>query len=132
MANVIRRISGGAVGRNLLPSAARTATPDTQEIELSGGDIRGVVIFTDVTAITDTPSITVNVLGVDRTSGKTWPILAGAALTSVSTQALRIGPGLTAAANSVANDLLPPVFRINVVHGDADSITYSVAAHFCL
>lgn len=117
-------IPGGTF--TVLPSAARTAAPDTQEFTTSGHQYLTLVI--DATAITATPSITVTVLGVDPVSGKTFTVLAGVAITAVGTQVLRIGPGLTAAANSVANDVLPGRFRISVAHGDADSITYSIGA----
>jgi hypothetical protein len=123
MANVVREFSGSY--STVLPSAARTATPDTFEYEFSRTP-HSVVLVTDATAIAATPSVTVSLLGVDRASGKTWTILAGAAITAVSTQVLKVGPGLTAAANSVANDVIPPVLRISAVHGDADSITYSI------
>lgn len=122
MANIVSRQSRGPFA--VLPSAARTATPDTYEFEHDGSALHLVV---DVTAVTATPSITVTVAGVDRVSGKTYTLLASAAITGTGTTVLKIGRGLTAAANSVANDVLPPVFRVTVTHGDADSITYSVA-----
>lgn len=126
MANQIH----GGVGRSfeVLPSAARTATPDTHEFELPGGSTFGVFVI-DVTSVTATPLITVTVAGVDRTSGKTYTILASAVIGTAVTTVLRIGPGLTTAANLVANDVLPPVIRITSSHGDADSATYSIAGH---
>lgn len=126
MANVITRVQRS---HEVYASAARTATPDTQELELPGGVKYGAFVL-DVTAVTATPSLTMKVEGVDRVSGKVWTILADAAVSTVSTSTLFIGPGLTAAANAVANDFLPPVIRITVTHGDADSATYSVGAHF--
>ncbi|OII61206.1 hypothetical protein BJP40_06680 [Streptomyces sp. CC53] len=127
MANNIRQ----AVGRShtVLASAARTATPDTEELEVPAGAKFGVFVL-DATAAADTPSVTMKIEGVDRTSGKVWLLLEDAAVTGVATSTLKIGPGLTAAANEVANDFLPPVIRITCTHADADSITYSVGAHF--
>lgn len=130
MANVVRRLRPGAGVVTVLPSAARTATPDTQEFDLGPG-ARGLHLVIDATAVTATPALTVTVAGVDRVSGKTYTILASAAIATVSTTVLRIGAGLTAAANAVANDLVPPVIRITCAHGDSDSITYSVAALIC-
>lgn len=129
MANVITPVSNAGGVLTVLASAARTATPDTQEYEVAG--FSGLHLIVDVTAIVTTPSITVTILGVDRTSGQTYTILASAAITTVSTTVLKVGAGLTAAANSVANDVLPPIIRISVAHGDADSITYSVGAMLC-
>jgi hypothetical protein len=130
MANTITRVSNSAGQVVVYASAARTAEPDTQEFEVSG--YRSLHLVVDVTAVTDTPSIVVTVLGVDRVSGKTYTILASAAITGTGTTVLRVGQGLTAAANLVANDSLPPVFRIRVTHADADSVTYSVGAMLCV
>lgn len=128
MANNIASLTGSSRAFTVLPSAARTASPDTFEYEGARGVV-GLVLVVDATAVTATPALTVSVLGVDRASGKTWTVLASAAIATVSTTILKVRPGLTAAANSVANDALPPVFRIVCSHGDADSITYSVGAH---
>ena len=109
----------------LLPSAARTA--DTTA-EASSQGATGAHIVIDVTAVAATPSVTFTVRGVDP-SGKTFDILSSAAVNSVSTTVLKIHPGLTGAANQVANDMLPPQFEVFCDHADADSITYSVYAH---
>jgi len=130
MANVISTLSSRGPF-TVLPSAARTAAPDTQEFEVSGVDYSGLHLVIDVTAIAATPSITVTVAGVDRLSGKVYTILASAAITATGTTVLKIGRALTAAANLVANDFLPPVFRVSVSHADADSITYSIAGQLC-
>lgn len=130
MANVVNRLGPGDRAFTVLASAARTATPDTQEFEFAG-PVRGLHLVIDVTAVAATPSITVTVSGVDRRSGKVYTLLASAAITATGTTVLRIGPALTAAANLVANDVVPPIFRVTVAHGDADSITYSVAGQLC-
>jgi hypothetical protein len=127
MANVITRISAREDVFAVLPSAARTAAPDTQEFEIAGA-VRGLIVVIDATAVTATPALTVTVAGVDRRSGKTYTMLASAAIATVSTTVLRIAPGLTAAANLVASDLIPPMLRITCAHGDSDSITYSINA----
>lgn len=127
MANVVNS-SYGARWFGVLPSAARTATPDTQEFDLPAG-YSGLALVVDVTAVTATPSVTVKIEGVDRTSGKTWEILTGTAVTATGTSVLRVHPALTASAGATAKDVLPPVVRITATHLDADSITYSVAAH---
>lgn len=124
MANNIARVSNAAGQFTVLASGARTATPDTYEYEVAG--YRGLTLVIDATAATATPSVVVTVLGVDRASAKTWTLLASAAITGTGTTVLRIAPGLTAATNLVASDVLPPVIRIQSVHGDADSLTYSI------
>ena len=128
MANTVRSLLMGAAYFEVLPSAARTASPDTQEFRV---DRRGVaptalILTIDATAVTATPALTVTINRVDPVSGKVTALLSSAAIATVSTTVLKVGPLLAASANAVAQDYMPPVFRIDCVHGDADSITYSV------
>jgi len=129
VANIIRKLSSNATYFEVLPTAARTTAPDTQEFEVTGRgyEYQGLHLILDVTAVTATPGLTVTVSGVDRVSGKTYPLLVSTAVATAVTTVLRIGPGLDAVANLVANDNLPPIFRIAVAHVDADSATYSLA-----
>jgi hypothetical protein len=103
-------------------SAARTAT---ESKTISTPCIGGVFII-DVTAVTATPSVTFTIAGFDPASDKTWTILASAAITGTGTTVLRIHPSLTAAANTIAKDMLPQAIKVTATHSDADSITYSV------
>ncbi len=130
MANTISRVSSDTGRFEVYASAARTADPDTQELAVAG--YRGIHLVIDCTAVTSTPSVVFTILGVDRVSGKTYTILASAAITGTGTTVLRVGPGLTAATNLVANDVLPPVIRISATHGDSDSATYTVGASLCV
>ena len=130
MANTITRVSSNAGRFEVYASAARTATPDTQELEVAG--YRGLHLIIDCTAASDTPSVVFTIQGVDRVSAKVYTILASAAITGTGTTILRVGPGLTASANVVANDVLPPVIRILATHADTDSLTYSVGASLCV
>lgn len=110
----------------LFPSAARTADGNsgiqTNRIH------RGAHIVIDVTADPGTASVVFTVQGFDPTSEKFYTILASAAVTAVGTTVLRIYPGLTAAANTAANDVLPRKWRVLADHADAESITYTVGA----
>lgn len=124
MANVIN--DGPGTAFVIYSSAARTATPDTMEFTLPAGARQGFFVI-DCTAITATPSVTFTVSGVDRVSGKIFTLLTSAAITATGTTVLRINDALTAAANTIAKDALPPVIRVTATHGDADSITYSMA-----
>lgn len=128
MANIIRQ----AVGRmhTVYASAARTTTPDTEELELPGGISYGMFVLKS-TAATATPSVTMLIEGVDRTTGATWTILQDAAVTDGSTTStLEVGPEIATVANVSVARHLPPVIRITCTHADADSITYSVGANF--
>ena len=114
------------IDATVLESAARTATVASRDQVNWHG--KGLHLVIDVTAVTATPSVVFTIQGKDVTSGKYYTILASAAITGTGTTVLRVHPALTAAANLVANDILPLHWRVNAVHGDADSITYSVAA----
>ena len=114
----------GNIDGTALVSAARTASVDSAD--LTNFNARGLQLVIDATVIAATPSIVVTIQGKDALSGKYYTILAAAAITGVSTVVLRVYPGLTAAANLVASDVLPRTWRVSVVAGDADSITYSV------
>jgi hypothetical protein len=111
----------------VLASAPRTATPTPAVVAC--GYALGVHVVVDVTAIVTAPSITVVLELQDVTSGKWYPLLTSAAITTVSTTVLRVYPGLVAAANLAANDVLTEALRVSVNHGNANSITYSVSAH---
>ncbi len=111
----------------LFPSAARTTSQTgADQTNLTA---RGLHVIIDATAITATPSVTFTIQGKDPTSGKYYTILASAAITGVSTTVLRVYPGLTAAANTTANDVLPLTWRLITTAGDADSLTYSVGVN---
>lgn len=118
-------LRGAAI--TVLASAARTATPTVDTFTISGAT-SGLVVVIDVTAASATPSVVFTVQGVDQVSGKTWDILASAAVTAIGTTVLRISPHLTGAANTIAKDIVPAAFTVTAVHADADSITYSIGA----
>lgn len=114
-------------GLTLLASAARTATTaSSDQTNYNRSGTAHVVI--DMTAVSGAPSLTCTIQGKDELSSKYYTILASAAISTVSTTVLRAGRGFTASANAVANDVIPRVWRVNCVHGTADSITYSVGA----
>lgn len=110
----------------LLASAARTANANSAD-QTNGGH-KGLHVVIDVTAIADSPSVVFTIEGKDAVSGKYYTLLASAAITGVGTTVLRVFPGLAAAANAAANDVLPRTWRVTTTHDDADSITYSVGA----
>ncbi len=110
----------------LLKSLARTADVDSADQE--NPDCRGLHLVLDVTAIDATPSIVATIQGKDPISGEYYDLLASAAIATVSTNVLKLYPGITAAANAAVSDILPREWRVSVAHSDADSITYSVAA----
>lgn len=108
----------------ILASAARTATPTVDQFHI--GSVRGLILVIDVTAIVTTPSVVFTVQGYDQVSGKTWDLLVSAAVTATGTTVLQIHPGMLAAANLKADEVVPPVVTLTAVHADTDSITYTV------
>ena len=111
----------------ILASEARTATVNSSD--MTNKDSSGIHVIVDVTAIAATPSIVATIEAKDAKSGKYYTLLASAAITTVSTNVLKVFPGALASANLIANDILPVTYRVTVTHGDADSITYSVSAN---
>lgn len=83
------------------------------------------LFYIDVTAAAATPSVVFTIIGVSP-SGTEYTILASAAITGVGMTVLRVSPQLTAAANTIAKDMLPAAIKVTATHADADSITYSV------
>ena len=108
----------------LLASAARTATVSSAPQTNYNG--RGVRVFIDVTASAATPSVVFTVEVADPISGTYTAVLTSAAITGAGHTVLRVYPGITAAANLAASDILGRTWRVTATHGDADSITYSV------
>lgn len=108
--------------QEVFASAARTATV-TQTMVC--GSLGGL-FFINVTAASATPSVVFTIKGHDPISGAAYTILASAAITGAGMTVLRVHPSLTAAANTIAKDVLPAAISIEAAHADTDSITYSV------
>lgn len=109
----------------ILASGARTTTQTGKDMSNVGG--KGIVVVLDMTTV-GTGSVTLSIDGKDPVSGKYYNLLTGAAVTTNSTNVYRVYPGLTAAANATANDVLPRTFRVVVTANNANSATYSVGA----
>jgi len=121
-----------AIGNEILPasdvtllaSGARTTTQTSADL-LNVGGCSALNVVLDMTTV-GTGSVTITINGKDVASGKYYLILAGAAVTTNSTNRYRVGPTITAAANSIAQDYLPRTFQIVVTANNANSATYSV------
>ena len=113
--------------QTLFASAARTATPTAAEF-LKGRAERLMVVI-NCTAIVTAPSVVPRIDYFDDASGTWTTLLTGAAITTVSKVILRVGPGMPVTANVSANDGLPDRLRVDITHGNGNSITYSVGAH---
>ena len=116
----------GNMGQLVFAITPRTASVASGDMLNING--RGIIIAIKVTAITGAPSIQVVLYGRDALMDANRIILISAAITAVGTTFLRVYPGLTAAANLTANDLLEYTWSMEVAHANADSITYGVGA----
>lgn len=111
-----------------LASAARTASVNSA-VQSSRGS-RGLVVIIDTTLVpAANPSNVVTIEGYDTVSGKFYTLLVSAAITGVGVVILRVYPELIAAVNLIASDVIPGQWRIRVTSGNANSVTYSIAAH---
>lgn len=102
-----------------------------QTADLNFENISGGHFAIDITAVAGTtPTVTITIEAIDPVSGKYYTILASAALSALTTTVLKIYPGLVAAANLVANDVLPKAFRVRwTIGGSASpSVTFSIGA----
>ena len=114
----------------VLASAERTATVNSADLGNVTG--RGVHVAIVVTAATATPSVVFTIQGKDEVNDAYYDILSSAAITGTGTSYLSVYPGITAAANVSASDILPRTWRVRAVHADTDAITYSVAANLVI
>lgn len=96
-------------------AAAGAGTTTSSDQTNSWG--RSVRCVTDITVAGGVPTLAVTVQGKDTASGKYYTLLASADLATVSTNQLLVGPGLTGAANLVANVPLPVTWRLSAVVG---------------
>ena len=118
----------------VLASAARTATPTIATFV--NPEYRGATIVVYASAASATPSVVVTVKGVDPVSLQTYSIDATngitAAITGTGLSIIKLYPGLTNATPSggfsTSNAVLPFQWTLTSVHGDADSLTYSIVA----
>lgn len=101
--------------------------------DIANSSAKGVKVVVDVTALTGTsPTLTVTIQGKDTASGKYFTLLASSALSATGTTVLTVYPGLTAAANSKADDILPDTFRvISTIGGTTPAVTATVSC-ICL
>lgn len=105
----------------IFESAARTATSSATMLT----DSTEGLFFINVTAITASPSVVFTIAGVSP-AGTEYTILTSAAITGTGLTVLRVSPQLTAAANTIAKDMLPQAIKVTATHADADSITFSM------
>lgn len=106
-------------------SAVRAASQNSQNYKTNW---KGLKLVIDVTAVPGVDTVTFAIEGYDPVSGKYVTILDSPAIVATGTTVLSVYPGMTAAANSVANDVMWREFRVSVTHSGAGNFTYSTTA----
>lgn len=104
---------------------SRTATNSTADFTNYGHDSM-IVVFDLTVAHASGSDIKCKIEAKDPASGKYYTVLESASVTTVSTNVYRISPQLTAAANTIAKDIMPVTFRFTMTHANANATTYSV------
>lgn len=120
---------------NLAAASVQTLTAASVSVnsaDQANNYYRCVHVVVDITVITGTgPTLTVTIQGKDAVSGKYYPILASAALSTVSTTVLKVCPGITATANVSVSDLLPRDWRISsTIAGTTPAVTATIAVSY--
>lgn len=130
------KITGLAnVNLAVFASGVRSETHNSQDLQ--NLNARGVHVVVDVTAETaggSTHTIVVKIQGKDAASGKYYDLLESASITDTGTTALKVYPGIAAASNVAASDVLPREWRVRIEHtaDGASDMTYSVGANLVL
>lgn len=124
-------VSGGKFGGVLAALAARTAayTGDTMYNPGAVG-LRVDVHISSINAVT--PSVTFKIQKLNQASGVWADVIASAAKVAVGTFSLTVAPSVAAAANEVAEEEAPGVWRVVTAVGDADAMTYAIAYEYLL
>lgn len=136
---VIPRLADGVGGYSdesgnteftILTSAARTALATSANIP--NPNLRGLVVFLDVTAVGGTGGLTLEVRGIDPLTTKQVNLLsASTPVTATGTYLYVVSPGASvpAGANVIQASALPlpRTVRVRVNPADASSYTYSVS-----
>ena len=115
-------------GRQVLyPSAATTATHSLGPF--GNNNAKGVILLVDVTAETDTASVTPSIQAQDANSDWVDIGTAAAAIAATGNYSYCLYPAAINGNFTEGDGMpLPTDFRITFTHADADSLTYSVTA----
>lgn len=134
MTNTVTQLGSSQTYANLLPSAARIATPNAQEVDFSLTQIGGVIFVVNVTAAAGSGSVTPKIEGIDPYSEMPWPILAAGGTTQITATGTYVykvhpaAPTVTLLKVQHAQDVVPPRVRFTLTHADStNSFTYSVS-----
>lgn len=114
------------MSKTILKKTLQTATNTTGAVRAANSTC-GLEAILDVTVAPGVDTVTLNIYAADPVSGKRVLILSSTARSAVGTERLRIFPGLVAAANVAANDVIGDFYEVEVVHSAATAFTYTVS-----
>lgn len=115
----------GNLSASILSATVRTVTAvSADQINPSWRGGHFIISASVVTAGSFTPKIQ----GKDPVSGNYYDILVGPAVSTVTDVVLKVYPGIAAVANSSASDILPRVWRLNMVGASSPNMKFSVGA----
>jgi len=114
------------VQASLFPLAAQTATTLTSN-DQQNASWKGLHVIVNVTSYTS-GTYTPHIQGEDE-YGNYYDILVGPAISATGITVLKVYPGIATLANGAASDLLPAVWRVQLVGATTPSMTISVDAN---
>ncbi len=122
---------GSLAPSQVLVSAARTAT--TPSADQTGNNFaRGAIVVLNLTAFVTAASLTMSIQVKNADATYTNICTAAAAITALGKVVLILDPLIgapTAEFNQTTSGTLPREWRVNVVHGNGNSHTYSVGVY---
>lgn len=107
----------------LLPSAVRSGSVNSPDFVNYNG--RGLLIIFQINAVPGVSTIACNIQRKHPDGGYS-NVLTGVGQSSVTTVQMRVYPGITAATNLAASDVLSREFRVEIIQTGAGDFTYSV------
>lgn len=117
-----------------LASGARTGT--TSSSLLTNFNFRGITVNLNITVASGTGGLQIAIQGYDQSSAsyKNLHTLA-TAVTTTGLNVIQLYPGIdntNSAINQTISQALPQQYRVQIVHGDSSSYTYSVSVNYIL
>lgn len=110
-----------------LPSATQTAAT-VNSGQQSNSNYRGGHFIVNVTTATS-GNYTPHIQGQDPSSGAWYDVLVGAAISTTGTTVLKVYPGIGVSANGSASDILPAVWRVQLIGASTPNMALSVGAY---
>lgn len=113
-----------------LPSLLNSKDSNSEQERVDPSVIDNIHLVLEVTALSATPSIVLKVEGLNEATGSYYTLIESMAITTVSTNVLKLGKNEVESTNLSAQTFIPNNIRVSVTHNDADSITYSIGINY--